>query len=42
MYDDKESHKNILFQKKMEKITTKKLNEIQIKELMKKIGLVLI
>ena len=42
MYDNKKIDKNIIFEKKMGKITIKKLNKIQIEELMKKIGINLI
>jgi septum formation inhibitor MinC len=42
MHDSKELNKNIVFEKKMEKITMKRLNETQIKELMKEIGVDLI
>ena len=42
IYNDKETNKNIMFEKKMGKIVVKKIDKNQIKELMKKIGFDLI
>ena len=42
MHDDKEVDKNIMFEKKVGKIVTKKVDKNQIKELMEKIGVDLI
>lgn len=42
MYDDKEMEKNLMFQKKLGKITIKNLDKNQIKELIKKLGVNLI